>query len=181
MSEEKTIEPDVKQENDTKVENNVQDAIPRSRLNEVISQKKELETKLNEMKTIVEEKQRAELEEQGKLSELNSVLAKENEELKVIKTQFESQDTRLRNDALSKLPEDKREKFSSLPTDSLLDVVEELSSVKNNPKIMLELFLGKMLILKVYLKKSVEITGVLFSIILKDNLRSKENGFFRPI
>ena len=134
MSEEKTIEPDVKQEADTQVENNVQDAIPRSRLNEVISQKKELETKLNEMKSMVEEKQRAELEEQGKLSELNSVLAKENEELKVIKTQFESQDTRLRNDALSRLPEDKREKFSSLPTDSLLDVVEELSSAKNNPQ-----------------------------------------------
>ena len=134
MSEKKTIEPDVKQEADTQVENNVQDAIPRSRLNEVISQKKELETKLNEMKTMVEEKQRAELEEQGKLSELNSVLAKENEELKVIKTQFESQDTRLRNDALSRLPEDKREKFSSLPTDSLLDVVEELSSVKSNPQ-----------------------------------------------
>ena len=134
MSEEKTIEPDVKQEVDTKVENNVQDAIPRSRLNEVISQKKELETKLNEMKSMVEEKQRAELEEQGKLSELNSVLSKENEELKVIKTQFESQDTRLRNDALSRLPEDKREKFSSLPTDSLLDVVEELLSSKNNPQ-----------------------------------------------
>ena len=134
MSEEKTIEPDVKQEADTQVENNVQDAIPRSRLNEVISQKKELETKLNEMKSMVEEKQRAELEEQGKLSELNSVLSKENEELKVIKTQFESQDTRLRNDALSRLPEDKREKFSSLPTDSLLDVVEELSSAKSNPQ-----------------------------------------------
>ena len=134
MSEEKTIEPDVKQEAATQVENNVQDAIPRSRLNEVISQKKELETKLNEMKSMVEEKQRAELEEQGKLSELNSVLAKENEELKVIKTQFESQDTRLRNDALSRLPEDKREKFSSLPTDSLLDVVEELSSAKSNPQ-----------------------------------------------
>ena len=91
MSEEKTIEPDVKQEADTQVENNVQDAIPRSRLNEVISQKKELETKLNEMKSMVEEKQRAELE-------------------------------------------DKREKFSSLPTDSLLDVVEELSSAKSNPQ-----------------------------------------------
>jgi len=134
MSEEKTIEPDVKQENDTKVENNVQDAIPRSRLNEVISQKKELETKLNEMKSMVEEKQRAELEEQGKLSELNSVLSKENEQLKEIKTQFEAQDARLRQDALSRLPEDKREKFSDLPTNSLVDVVEELSSVKTNPK-----------------------------------------------
>lgn len=134
MSEEKTIEPDVKQEVDTKVENNVQESIPRSRLNEVISQKKELESQVSEMKAMIEERQRAELEEQGKLSELNSVLAKENEELKVIKTQFESQDTRLRNDALSRLPEDKREKFSSLPTDSLLDVVEELSSAKNNPQ-----------------------------------------------
>lgn len=134
MSEEKTIKTDVKQEAVTKDENNATEAIPRSRLNEVISQKKELENKLSEMKAMIEEKQRAELEEEGRLSELNSVLTKENEELKVIKTQFEKQDTRMRNDALSKLPEDKREKFSNLPTDSLLDVVEELSSVKNNPK-----------------------------------------------
>ena len=86
------------------------------------------------MKSIVEEKQKAELEEEGKLSELNSMLTKENEELKVIKTQFETQDARLRKDALENLPEDKREKFSKLPTESLIDVVEELSSVKNNPK-----------------------------------------------
>jgi len=134
MSEEKTIEPDVKQEVDTKVENNVQESIPRSRLNEVISQKKELESQVSEMKAMIEERQRAELEEQGKLSELNSVLSKENEQLKEIKTQFEAQDERLRQDALSRLPEDKREKFSDLPTNSLVDVVEELSSVKTNPK-----------------------------------------------
>jgi hypothetical protein len=134
MSEEKTIEPDVKQEVDTKVENNVQESIPRSRLNEVISQKKELESQVSEMKAMIEERQRAELEEQGKLSELNSVLSKENEQLKEIKTQFEAQDARLRQDALSRLPEDKREKFSDLPTNSLVDVVEELSSVKTNPK-----------------------------------------------
>ena len=134
MSEEKTIEPDVKQETDTQVENNVQDSIPRSRLNEVITQKKELEGQISEMKAMIEEKNRAELEEQGKLSELNSVLSKENEKLKEIKTQFEEQDARLRQDALSRLPEDKREKFADLPTNSLVDVVEELSSVKVNPK-----------------------------------------------
>jgi hypothetical protein len=134
MSEEKVIETDVKQEADTKVENNVQDNIPRSRLNEVISQKKELEKQISEMKSFIEEKQRAELEEQGKLSELNSVLSKENESLKVVKEQFEKQDAKLRQDALSRLPENKREKFSDLPTESLVDVVEELSSVKNNPK-----------------------------------------------
>ena len=134
MSEEKVIETDVKQEADTKVENNVQDNIPRSRLNEVISQKKELEKQISEMKSFIEEKQRAELEEQGKLSELNSVLSKENESLKIVKEQFEKQDAKLRQDALSRLPENKREKFSDLPTESLVDVVEELSSVKNNPK-----------------------------------------------
>ena len=85
MSEEKVIETDVKQESDTKVENNVQDTIPRSRLNEVITQKKELEQQISEMKSVIEERQRAELEEQGKLSELNSVLSKENEALKVVK------------------------------------------------------------------------------------------------
>tara|TARA_Y100001963_G_scaffold75108_1_gene104251 strand:+ start:691 stop:1203 length:513 start_codon:yes stop_codon:yes gene_type:complete len=124
----------VKQEKGTQPDTNVQDNIPRSRLNEVIAQKKELEGQLTEMKNMIEEKQRAELEEQGKVTELNSVLTKENEELKVIKTKFEEQDTRMRSEALSKLPEDKREKFSKLPTDSLLDVVEELSSTKNNPK-----------------------------------------------
>jgi len=134
MSEEKVIEPDVKQENDTQVENNVKDNIPRSRLNEVISQKKELEQQIADMKSVIEERERADLEEQGKLSELNSVLSKENEELKVVREQFEKQDAKLRNDALSRLPENKREKFSNLPTDALVDVVEELSSVKNNPK-----------------------------------------------
>jgi len=134
MSEEKVIETDVKQEIDTKVENNVQDTIPRSRLNEVITQKKELEQQIEEMKSVIEERKRAELEEQGKLSELNSVLSKENEDLKVVKEQFEKQDAKLRQDALSRLPEDKREKFSSLPTESLVDVVEEITTIKNNPK-----------------------------------------------
>jgi len=63
---------------------------------------------------MIEEKNRAELEEQGKLSELNSVLSKENEKLKEIKAQFEEQDARLRQDALSRLPEDKREKFAEI-------------------------------------------------------------------
>lgn len=134
MSEEKVIETDVKKEVVTKDEKNVQDSIPRSRLNEVISQKKELESQIAEMKKAVEERERAELEEQGKLSELNSVLSQENEELKAIKTKFEEQDARLRKEALSKLPEDKRDKFSNLPTESLVDVVEELSSIKINPK-----------------------------------------------
>ena len=134
MSEEKTINPDVKQENVTKVDTNVQDFIPRSRLNEVISQKKELETRLSAIESQVEEHKKAELEEQGKLSELNSVLSEENKELQAIKSKFEAQDTKLRQDALSKLSETKREKFSNLPTESLIDVVEELSLAKDNPK-----------------------------------------------
>ncbi len=46
MSEETTIEPDVKQEADTQVENNV----PISRLNEVISERNQLRESLESFK-----------------------------------------------------------------------------------------------------------------------------------
>ena len=49
MSEEQVIEPDVKQETDTQVENNV----PISRLNEVISERNELRGMLESFKTYV--------------------------------------------------------------------------------------------------------------------------------
>ena len=64
----------VKQEQGTQPETNVMDTIPRSRLNEVISQKKDLEGQIAEMKSAIEEKQRTELEEQGKVVEVNTQL-----------------------------------------------------------------------------------------------------------
>ena len=57
MSEERTIEPDVKQEAVTKDENNV----PISRLNEVISERNELREMLESFKSKEEQERRAKL------------------------------------------------------------------------------------------------------------------------
>ncbi len=123
----------VKQEQGTQPDTNVIDTIPRSRLNEVITQKKDLENQIAEMKSAIEEKQRTELEEQGKVVEVNTQLKSEIKDLKQYKKMFEEQDKTLRAEAMSKLSEDKQLKFKELKTSDLLNVVDELTSVKNNP------------------------------------------------
>ena len=131
MSEEKTIETDVKQEQaDTKVENNV----PISRLNEVITERNELRESLESFKSKEEDGRRAKLQEEEKWQELNTELTKELESYKPFKAKWESMDAKLREVALSKLPESKREKFSNVDTEVLLDIVEEFSEQeKANP------------------------------------------------
>ena len=123
----------VKQEQGTQPGINVMDTIPRSRLNEVITQKKDLEGQIAEMKSMIEDKQRTELEEQGKVVEVNTQLKSEIKDLKQYKKMFEEQDKTLRAEAMSKLSEDKQLKFKELKTSDLLNVVDELTSVKNNP------------------------------------------------
>jgi len=123
----------VKQEQGTQPGINVMDTIPRSRLNEVISQKKDLEGQIAEMKSAIEEKQRTELEEQGKVVEVNTQLKSEIKDLKQYKKMFEEQDKTLRAEAMSKLSEDKQLKFKELKTSDLLNVVDELTSAKSNP------------------------------------------------
>ena len=123
----------VKQEQGTQPDTNVVDTIPRSRLNEVISQKKDLEGQIAEMKSAIEEKQRTELEEQGKVVEVNTQLKSEIKDLKQYKKMFEEQDKTIRAEAMSKLSEDKQLKFKELKTSDLLNVVDEITSVKSNP------------------------------------------------
>ena len=123
----------VKQEQGTQPDTNVVDSIPSSRLNEVISQKKELEGKMAEMQSMIEEKERTALDEQGKVGEVNTQLKAEIKDLKQYKTMFEEQDKAIRVEAMSKLSEDKQEKFKELRTSDLLNVVNELTSIKNNP------------------------------------------------
>lgn len=133
MSEEKTVETvetDVKTEEGTKPESN--NAIPRSRLNEVIEERNVLRDKLQSFEQKEEEAKKAKLVEQEKWQELNSTLQKEIDELTPFKNQYVALDNKIRVDALSKLPEQKQEKFKNLNTNDLLNVVEELS-VKPNP------------------------------------------------
>ena len=130
MSEETTIEPDVKQEAVTKDENNV----PISRLNEVISERNELRESLESFKAKEEEERRAKLQEEEKWQELNADLANEIESYKPYKERWEAMDARLREGALAQLPESKREKFANVDTEVLLSIVEEFTEVeKQNP------------------------------------------------
>ena len=130
MSEEQTIEPDVKQEAVTKDENNV----PISRLNEVISERNELREMLESFKSKEEEGKRAKLQEEEKWQELNAELVKQLESYKPYKDRWDSMDSRLREGALAQLPESKREKFANVDTEVLLSIVEEFTEVeKVNP------------------------------------------------
>ena len=130
MSEETTIEPDVKQENVTQGENNV----PISRLNEVISERNELREMLESFKSKEEEGKRAKLQEEEKWQELNAELVKQLDSYKPYKDRWDSMDKRLREGALAQLPESKREKFANVDTEVLLSIVEEFTEVeKVNP------------------------------------------------
>lgn len=129
MSEEKTIEPDVKQENDTKVENNV----PITRLNEVISERNTLREEIQSFKESQDDQKRAKLQEEEKWQELNTELVKEVEAYKPYKDKWDSMDKKLREDALARLPESKREKFSNVDTQTLLSIVDEFTVAKENP------------------------------------------------
>ena len=130
MSEETTIEPDVKQENVTQGENNV----PISRLNEVISERNELRQSLESFKSKEEEERRTKLREEEKWQELNADLAQEIESYKPYKDRWEAMNSRLREGALAQLPESKREKFSNVDTEVLLNIVEEFTEIeKVNP------------------------------------------------
>jgi len=123
MPEDVTIEPDVKQEPDTQVENNV----PISRLNEVISERNQLRENLESFKTKEEEVRRAKLREEEKWQELNTDLAGEIESYKPYKERWEAMDMRLREGALAQLPESKREKFANVETEVLLSIIEEFT------------------------------------------------------
>ena len=130
MSEETTIEPDVKQENVTQGENNV----PISRLNEVISERNELREMLESFKSKEEENKRAKLQEEEKWQELNAELVKQLDSYKPYKDRWDSMDKRLREGALAQLPESKREKFANVDTEVLLNIVDEFTEKeKVNP------------------------------------------------
>tara|TARA_R110000787_G_scaffold233834_1_gene340694 strand:- start:181 stop:693 length:513 start_codon:yes stop_codon:yes gene_type:complete len=135
MSEENIIDPvetDVKTEEGTKPElNNV---IPRSRLNEVIEERNVLREKIEAFEQKQEEAKKVKLTEQEKWQELNVELQKEVDSLQPFKEKYDTLDGKIRAEALNRLPEKKQEKFKNLNTTDLLNVVEELSNKSNPPE-----------------------------------------------
>ena len=133
MSEEQKIaEPvveDVKTQDGTKPENN---DIPRSRLNEVITERNQLRDSLKTFELKEEDAKKAKLQEEEKWQELNAELQKEVDSYRPFKDKYDALDGQIRGEALGRLPESKQEKFKNLSTSDLLNVVDELS-VKPNP------------------------------------------------
>lgn len=127
----KDIATDVKQEDGTKVDNN--DTRPAYRFNEVVAERNDLREQLAKLKSQEEDAKKAKLQEDEKWQELNSTLQKEVESYKPYQEKYEALDKTIREDALGKIPENKREKFSNLDTPILLDMVEEFSEKKNPP------------------------------------------------
>jgi hypothetical protein len=130
MSEEQTVDTDVKTEEGTKPESN---DIPRSRLNEVIVERNTLREKIGAYELKEKDAQKVELAQQEKWQELNAELAKEVESYKPFKEKYDVLDGKIRSEALSKLSESKQEKFKNLSTTDLLNVVDELSVRPNLP------------------------------------------------
>jgi uncharacterized protein YdeI (YjbR/CyaY-like superfamily) len=132
MSEEKiteSVDTDVKMDKGTKPDTN---DIPRYRLNEEITKVKELRAELETFMLKEEDAKKVELVKQEKWQELNAELQKEVDSYKPFKDKYDTLDSKIREEALSKLSESKQEKFKSLQTADLINVVEELS-VKSNP------------------------------------------------
>ena len=130
MSEEQEVVEDVKIQEGTKPEPN---DIPRYRFNEKIAEVKELRDKIKSYESQEEDSKKVKLAEEEKWQELNVTLEKEVESYRPFKEKWVAMDKKLRDDALSKLPEAKQEKFKNLDTDDLLNVVEELSLKPNPP------------------------------------------------
>ena len=110
-----------------------ENVVPLERLNKVIDERNELRKSLEAFESKEEDAKRKKLEEEEKWQELNQTLSQELEGYKPYKEKFETLDSKIRGDALSKLPKEKQEKFMNLDTPDLLNVVEELST-KSNPK-----------------------------------------------
>ena len=129
MSEDKHIGPDGKREPVTEDEQNV----PISRFSQVVSERNDLRAELESLKSREEDAKKAKLAEEEKWQELNATLMREIDDYKPYKAKWEEMDAKIRESALEKLPEDKREKYSKLDTSVLLDIADDLSVEKPNP------------------------------------------------
>ena len=124
------VDTGVKTEKGTKPEVN---DIPRYRLNEEIAKVKDLRSQIEAYESKEEDAKKDELVKQEKWQELNAELQKEVESYRPFKDKYDTLDNKIREEALGKLSESKQEKFKSLSTTDLLNVVDELSTKVNPP------------------------------------------------
>ena len=126
--EEAVKEPQVSQD-----EKKTQEAVPYYRFQELVKERNELKSQVQEVATAQEEQRKKTLEEQG---EYKALLVEEQNKNKELEAKFSEVSESLNNyvnqereSLLSKIPETKREKFEKVNDLSLLrDIVSEFDS-----------------------------------------------------
>jgi seryl-tRNA synthetase len=126
--EEAVKEPQVSQD-----EKKTQEAVPYYRFQELVKERNELKSKVDQIATAQEEQRKKTLEEQG---EYKALLVEEQNKNKDLQTKFNEVNESFNNyvnqereSLLSKIPETKREKFEKVDDLSLLrDIASEFDS-----------------------------------------------------
>ncbi len=124
-------EQGVKEAQDTQVVEK-DNSVPFSRFNEVIAERNELRSSMEELK---KEKEKARAEKLEKDGEYQTLLAEERQRAKDLEEKFNSTNETLnayvsdeKARLLSKLPEDKREKYESVDIGTLRNLIEDFTS-----------------------------------------------------
>ena len=123
--EEAIKEPQVSQD-----EKNTQEAVPYYRFQELVKERNELKSKVDQIATAQEEQRKKTLEEQGEYKALLVEEQNKNKDLEAkfneVNESFSNYVNQERESLLSKIPETKREKFEKVDDLSLLrDIVTE--------------------------------------------------------
>ena len=126
--EEAVKEPQVSQD-----EKKTEQAVPYYRFQELVKERNELKSKVDQIATAQEEQRKKTLEEQGEYKALLVEEQNKNKELETkfseVSESFNSYVTQERESLLGKIPETKREKFEKVDDLSLLrDIVSEFET-----------------------------------------------------
>ena len=128
MAEEQVVETNEKTPDTEVVKNETNESIPYDRFKQVNDEKNALKSKLDEFISAQEASKKKKLEEEGRYKELLEKADSEINELKTYKEKFDQYENNRRESLLSNVPEDEREKLSSLDLDTLEYVVTKVQN-----------------------------------------------------
>ena len=128
MAKEQVVETNEKTPDTEVVKNETNESIPYDRFKQVNDEKNALKSKLDEFISAQEASKKKKLEEEGRYKELLEKADSEINELKTYKEKFDQYENNRRESLLSNVPEDEREKLSSLDLDTLEYVVTKVQN-----------------------------------------------------
>ena len=128
MAEEQVVETNEKTPDTEVVKNETNESIPYDRFKQVNDEKNALKLKLDEFISAQDESKKKKLEEEGRYKELLEKADAEINDLKPYKEKFDQYENNRRESLLSNVPENEREKLSSLDLDTLEYVVTKVQN-----------------------------------------------------